>query len=157
MKSLTLPVILLLVIPLCGGLYFFYLAYEDWRNLEAFESKAVTVDGEVEGYMSYQRETQDEDGNVSVYTVYHPVIRYTYQDSIYTEHMHYSSTSKDYQINEVVSLLIDPELPKQYRINSYSGKWSTIANNAIGGLAGLLVGAYFFWRQGMYRFFRKYS
>jgi hypothetical protein len=138
------------LIPIVAGLYFLYLAYEDWKLVKGFEKKAVTVDAVVKGYMSYEKEDRDDDGNVIFYTVYHPVLQYMYQDSSYTQHEHYSSTSKDYQINDIVSLLIDPDQPNLYKINSFSGKWSLISNNALGGLAALLIPVYFYRRELWY-------
>jgi hypothetical protein len=116
----------LLVIIMCCilGIGCFYGSYQAWNFKNKFEARAVIAEATVIDYYSYERVSTDDEGNRDTHTVYHPVFKYSYRDSLYTQYQHDYSRTKEFEVNEVVSLLIDTEDPTFYRLNSFWGRWS---------------------------------
>lgn len=100
------------VIMLAIAAYFIVSNYK-------FSERAITVKGKVVNYDSYL--SRDDDGGST--TMYTPTFEYEFQGKNYTHKSTTSTSSKDYEINELVDVLVDPEEPTEILIDSFWEKW----------------------------------
>lgn len=88
-----------------------YQVYADYQ----FSQKAISVSGEVVSYDSYY--SSDSDGGGS--TMYTPTFAYTFNGKEYTYVSSTSSSSPDFEVGELVEILVDPDDPQNILINSF--------------------------------------
>ncbi len=84
-----------------------------------FSERAIPVKGKVIDYDSYQ--SRDDDGGST--TMYTPTFQYEFQGKTYTHKSSTSSSSRSYEIDELVDVLVDPEEPNEVLIDSFWEKW----------------------------------
>ncbi len=99
-----------------------------------FSQRAITVKGKVIDYDSYQSRN-DDGGSTTMYT---PTFEYDFQGKSYTHKSSTSTSSKDYEINELVDVLVDPENPTEVLIDSFWEKWFVSA--LLSGLGIIFTG-----------------
>jgi hypothetical protein len=100
------------VIMLAIAAYFIVSNYK-------FSERAITVKGKVIDYNSY--ESRNDDGGST--TMYTPTFEYEFQSKTYTHKSTTSSSSQDYELDELVDVLVDPDNPKEILIDSFWEKW----------------------------------
>jgi hypothetical protein len=100
------------IIMLAVAAYFVVSNYE-------FSERAITVKGKVIDYDSYV--SIDDDGRST--TMYTPTFEYEFQGKTYTYKSSTSTSSKDYELNEFVDVLVDPEEPAEVLIDSFWMIW----------------------------------
>lgn len=104
---------------MCLGLIMLAIAAYFVVSNYQFSKRAITVNGRVIDYNSYQS-TDDDGGSTTMYT---PTFEYEFQGKTYTHKSSTSTSSKDYKINERVDVLVDPDNPKEILIDSFWEKW----------------------------------
>ena len=104
---------------MCLGLIMLAIAAYFVVSNYQFSKRAITVNGRVIDYDSYQS-TDDDGGSTTMYT---PTFEYEFQGKTYTHKSSTSTSSKDYKINERVDVLVDPDNPKEILIDSFWEKW----------------------------------
>lgn len=100
------------VIMLAIAAYFIVSNYK-------FSERAITVKGKVIDYDSY--ESRNDDGGST--TMFTPIFEYEFQSKTYTHKSSTSSSSQDYELDELVDVLVDPDNPKEILIDSFWEKW----------------------------------
>lgn len=101
-----------------GGIMLAIVVYLIYSNSK-FAERAVPVKGKVISYDSYQ--SRDDDGRST--TMYRPTFEYVFQGQTYTHESSTSSSSPEYEVNEMVDVLVDPEDPKEILIDSFWERW----------------------------------
>lgn len=104
---------------MCLGLIMLAIAAYFVVSNYQFSKRAITVNGRVIDYDSYQS-TGDDGGSTTMYT---PTFEYEFQGKTYTHKSSTSTSSKDYKIHERVDVLVDPDNPKEILIDSFWEKW----------------------------------
>lgn len=84
-----------------------------------FSERAITVKGKVTDYESYQS-GNDDGGSTTMYT---PTFQYEFQTKTYTHKSTTSSSSRDYEMGELVEVLVDPNNPNEMLIDNFWEKW----------------------------------
>ncbi len=101
-----------------GGIMLAVVAYVVVSNYQ-FEQRAIPVKGTVIDYQSHLS-SNDQGQSTTMYT---PVFQYDFKGKSYTYVSSTSSSSKEYEIDETVEVLVDPEEPAEILINSFWEKW----------------------------------
>ena len=109
-----------------------------------FEQRAMSVKGKVIGYNKHL--STDDDGVSTL--MYTPTFRYEVNGKTYTQPSDNSANSETYKINETVDLLVDPQNPKQYVINSFTEQWDLPMVFGIMGIAFVMMGFLVFRKYG---------
>lgn len=84
-----------------------------------FSQRAIPVKGKVIDYETYQSRN-DNGGSTTMYT---PTFQYKFKGKTYTYKSTSSSSSPDYEIDETVDVLVDPDKPLEILVNTYWEKW----------------------------------
>jgi Protein of unknown function (DUF3592) len=92
-----------------------YLIYSN----NQFAQRAIPVKGKVISYDSY--ESSDDDGGST--TMYRPTFEYAFLGKTYTHESSTSSSSPEYEIEEEVDVLVDPDDPREILIDSFWERW----------------------------------
>lgn len=101
-----------------GGILLTIVVYLIYSNSK-FAERAVPVKGKVISYDSYL--SRDDDGRST--TMYRPTFEYTFQGKTYTHESSTSSSSPEYEVDELVDVLVDPEEPQEILIDSFWERW----------------------------------
>ena len=112
-----------------------------------FEQRAQPVQGKMIDYDSYQSR-DSKTGSTS--TMYTPIFEYSFRGKPYKYKSSTSSSMQEYQIDEIVEVLVDPDDPQNPLINSFWEKWFL---SILLGFMGTLFGglgflAYWFLGRG---------
>ena len=85
-----------------------------------FEQRAQPVKGTVIDYSTYESKNSKGNGYTTMYT---PIFEYSFNGKPYQYKGGTSSSSQEYEINEIVEVLVDPQDPQNPLINSFWEKW----------------------------------
>lgn len=91
-----------------------YLVFSHSR----FERHAMAIKGTVVDYQSYV--STGSDGSTTMYT---PVFEYRLNGKAYTHVDNSSSSFREFEVGEVVDILVDPENPEDVLVDSFMEKW----------------------------------
>jgi hypothetical protein len=111
------------------------VAYLVYAN-NAFEQRAIPVQGTVIEYQQY--ESSDDDGGST--TMYTPVYEYMYNGQTYTHVSTLSSSGKSHEIGEAIDILVDPLNPTEILINTFWEKWLLSVVLGFVGLVFTIIG-----------------
>lgn len=123
-KDFTILGILLLIIGLSILIYNYVL----YRN-------AVRVDGKIIDYDIYHG-TDDQGHEVDSYQ---PIVEYEFKGKTYFYISILSSSTRNYELNETVSLLVDLDDPDKAIINTFRERWSNPISFIAFGIGSLLL------------------
>lgn len=84
-----------------------------------FSQRAILVKGKVIDYDSYV--STDDDGSST--TMFRPTFEYAYAGKTYTHVSSTSSSSPEYEISEMVDVLVDPDEPQEILIDNFWERW----------------------------------
>ncbi len=84
-----------------------------------FSQRALAVKGKVIDYDTYQ----SRNDNGASTTMYTPTFQYTFKGKTYTYKSTTSTSSHDYEIDEIVDVLFDPDEPQEILIDTFWEKW----------------------------------
>lgn len=101
-----------------GGIMLVVVVYLGVSNYQ-FSQRAILVKGKVIDYDTYQSRN-DNGGSTTMYT---PTFQYKFKGKTYTYKSSTSSSSQDYEIDETVDVLVDPEEPQEILIDTFWEKW----------------------------------
>lgn len=101
-----------------GGIMLAVVIYLIVSNYN-FAQRAIPVKGKVIEYESYV--STDDDGRST--TMFRPTFEYVYAGKTYTHQSSTSSSSPEYEINEMVDVLVDPDEPLEILIDSFWERW----------------------------------
>lgn len=101
-----------------GGIMLAVVAYLGVSNYQ-FTQRAIPVKGKVIDYDTYQSRN-DNGGSTTMHT---PTFQYKFKGKTYTYKSTTSSSSRDYEIDETVDVLVDPEKPMEILIDTFWEKW----------------------------------
>lgn len=85
----------------------------------SFIEHAILIEGKCTGYDSYQN-SDDNGGSTTMYTA---IFAYEYGGEEYTHYSGSSSSSQDYDYDEVVEIYVDPDNPADALVNSFWERW----------------------------------
>lgn len=85
---------------------------------QQFEKTAVTVTGTVVDFHSYIS-TSDNSST----TMYSPIFEYEYEGKKYTYVSTSGSNVKEYEVDERIDIMVNPENPTDVLVNSFMEKW----------------------------------
>jgi hypothetical protein len=88
----------------------------------SFIDQAILIEGKCTGYDSYES-SDDNGGSTTMYTA---IFTYAYQGEEFTHYSGSSSSSQDYDYDEVVEIYIDPNNPADALVNSFWERWFII-------------------------------
>jgi len=100
----------------------------------SFIEHAILIEGKCTGYDSYQS-SNDNGGSTTMYTA---IFAYEHGGEVYTHYSGSSSSSQDYDYNEVVEIYIDPDNPSNALVNSFWERWFLII--LLGFMGSLFTG-----------------
>jgi hypothetical protein len=101
-----------------GGIMLTIVAFVLYSNYN-FSQRAETIKAKLIEYQSY--ESRNDNGSYT--TMYTPVFKYEYKGQSYTHVSTTSSSSREFQIDEMVNVLVDPENPHEILVDSFMDKW----------------------------------
>lgn len=101
-----------------GGIMLTIVAFVLYSNYN-FSQRAETIKAKLIDYQSY--ESRNDNGSST--TMYTPVFQYEYKGQSYTHISTTSSSSREFQIDQMVNVLVDPENPHEILVDSFMGKW----------------------------------
>lgn len=113
---------------LVGGIFMgvgsILLAVVAWISVSnyKFAQRAIPVTGTVINYNNY--ESRNDDGRHT--TMYTPTYQYDFNGKTYTYISSTSSSSREYEINEKVNVLVDPDQPEEVLIDSFWDRWFVV-------------------------------
>jgi len=125
---------------LVGGIFMgvgcILLAIGAWLGVSnyKFAQRAIPVTGIVLRYSNY--ESKSDDGRYT--TMYTPTYQYQFEGKTYTYTSSTSSSSKEYDVNETVNVLVDPQEPGEVLIDSFWERWFVVI--LLGGMGTLFAG-----------------
>lgn len=101
-----------------GGIMLFVVAGILYSN-NKFAQRAEPIKAKLIEYRSY--ESRNDNGSYT--TMYTPVFQYEYKGKPYTHVSTTSSSSQEFQLDEMVNVLVDPENPHEILVDSFMDKW----------------------------------
>lgn len=112
------------------------LAIAAWLGVShyQFAQRAIPIQGIVLRYSSY--ESRSDDGPYT--TMYTPTYQYSFEGKTYTYQSSTSSSSREYEVNEKVDVLVDPQQPKEILIDSFWERWFVVI--LLGGMGTIFTG-----------------
>jgi Protein of unknown function (DUF3592) len=125
---------------LVGGIFMvvgcIMLAIAAWIGVSnyKFAQRAIPIKGIVLNYSSY--ESKSDDGRYT--TMYTPTYQYQFEGKTYTYTSSTSSSSQEYDVNEAVDVLVDPQEPSEVLIDSFWERWFVVI--LLGGMGTLFAG-----------------
>ena len=96
-----------------------YITYSNYQ----FAKHAIPTKGRVAGFDSY--ESSDDDGGST--TMYSPVYEYTFNGARYTHPSSTGSSSIDYELDQEVEILVDPDNPSKVLVESFMEQWLAVS------------------------------
>ncbi len=99
-----------------------------------FEQRAQPVMGRLINYSTYESKNDKGGGYTTMYT---PIYEYSFNDKSYQYKSSTSSSSRDYEINEMVEVLVDPQDPQNPLINTF---WEIWFLSILMGFMGVMFG-----------------
>ena len=101
-----------------GGIMLAVVVYLAISNYQ-FSQRAILTKAKVIDYETYQ--SRDDNGRST--TMYTPTFQYRFKGKTYTYKSTTSSNTQDYEIDETVDVLVDPEEPQEILIDTFWAKW----------------------------------
>lgn len=102
-----------------GSVMLIVVAYLVYSNMQ-FAKRAKPVKGKVMAYDSYESKDSDNNGYTTMYT---PTFEYAYNGKTYTYKSTTSSSGKEFEIGEMVDVLVDPNEPEKVIVHSFMEEW----------------------------------